>query len=145
MYKKYKKEEYISINKIAEVKGLKSNRSIRLELNKHESKYISREIKVNGGKSYEILFSSLETELQEKLRNAETKSTTLVPRNYKPDNFVSNKAKLTRNHRLNIVKAVLDKRKEYSTIKESNSDFLDLYNTGLYLPKAYEFLGTMSI
>ena len=34
--KEYKKEEYISINKIAEVKGLKSNRSIRLELNKPE-------------------------------------------------------------------------------------------------------------
>ena len=48
---------FVPINKIAEVKGLKSNRSIRLELNKPESKYISREIKVNGGTSYEILFS----------------------------------------------------------------------------------------
>ena len=90
------------------------------------------------------IFSTSKLGLQEKLRNAETNTTALVPLNYKPDNFVS-EAKLTCNHRLNIVKAALDKRKEYSTIKESDSDFLDLYNTGLYLPKAYEFLGSISI
>ena len=73
---------YININKIAEAKGLKSTRSIRLELNKPESKYISREVKVNGGTSYEILFSSLEPELQNKLRENENKSTALVPKNY---------------------------------------------------------------
>lgn len=59
--------EYIEIKKIAEIKGLKSTRSLRLELNKPESKYISREVKVNGGYSYEILFSSLEPELQSML------------------------------------------------------------------------------
>ena len=47
---------YINIKDVAEAKGLKSTRSLRLELNKNESKYISREIKVNGGTSYEILF-----------------------------------------------------------------------------------------
>ena len=60
-------EEFISINKVAEAKGLKSNRSLRLEINKPESKYIAREVKVNGGTSYEILYSSLEPEIQEKL------------------------------------------------------------------------------
>ena len=44
---------YININKVAEAKGLKSNRSLRLEINKPESKYIAREVKVNGGTSYE--------------------------------------------------------------------------------------------
>ena len=43
---------YINIKDVAEAKGLKSTRSLRLELNKNESKYISREIKVNGGTSY---------------------------------------------------------------------------------------------
>ena len=122
--KEYKRKEYISINKVAEAKGLKSNRSIRLELNKPESKYIFREIKVNGGTSYEILFSSLESELQNKLREAENKSTALVPRNYILNNVITDKAKLTRNHRLNIVKSALQKRKEYEvtkrTIKESD-------------------------
>lgn len=136
--------EYIEIKKLAEIKGLKSTRSLRLELNKPESKYISREVKVNGGYSYEILFSSLEPELRQKLRESETKSTALIPLNYQPP-MVTDKAKLTRNHRINIVKAALKKRKEYKTIKESDSDFLDLYNTGLYLPKAYNFLGTISI
>ena len=39
---------YINIKDVAEAKGLKSTRSLRLELNKNESKYISREIKVKG-------------------------------------------------------------------------------------------------
>lgn len=62
------KNEYINIKAIAQAKDLKSTRSIRMEINKPESKYISREVKVNGGTSYEILFSSLEPELQQKLR-----------------------------------------------------------------------------
>ena len=69
------KDSYINIKQIAEAKGLKSTRSLRLEINKPESKYISREVKVNGGTSYEILFSSLEPEFQQKLREAENKST----------------------------------------------------------------------
>ena len=40
---------YINIKEIAQAKGLKSTRSIRMEINKPESKYISREVKVNGG------------------------------------------------------------------------------------------------
>ena len=133
------KDSYINIKEIAEAKGLKSTRSLRLEINKPESKYIAREVKVNGGTSYEILFSSLEPELQQKLREAENKSTKLIPLDYKSETLVTDKAKLTRNHRMNIVKAALEKRKNYKTIKESDSDFLDLYNTGLFLPKAYNF------
>lgn len=54
-------DKYININKIAEIKGLTSNRSIRIEINK--GKYIAREIKVNNGRSYEIFYSSLEPEV----------------------------------------------------------------------------------
>ena len=70
------KEEYININKVAEAKGLKSNRSLRIAIQK--GKYIAREVKVNGGTSYEILYSSLEPEIQEKLENEEIKSTALI-------------------------------------------------------------------
>ena len=62
---------FVPIKEIAGAKGLKSTRSLRLEINKPESKYISREVKVNGGTSYEILISSLELELQQKIREAE--------------------------------------------------------------------------
>ncbi len=70
-----KNEEYIDINKIAELKGLKSNRSLRLAIQK--GKYIAREVKVFGGKSYEILYSSLEPEIQEKLQDELIKEATL--------------------------------------------------------------------
>ena len=136
---------YINIKDVAEAKGLKSTRSLRLELNKNESKYISREIKVNGGTSYEILFSSLEPELQDKLRKNEKKTTALVPLNYQPPQFVSDQAKITANFRLNIVLALIKFRKKYSIKKQADSDFLDLYNSGLYLPKAYKFIGSISL
>lgn len=138
------KNEYINIKKIAQAKGLKSTRSIRMEINKPESKYISREVKVNGGTSYEILFSTLEPELQQKLRENETKSTALVPLNYKPP-VITDKARQTANHRMNIVKAALEHRKKYDTQKQADHEFLELYNTGLFLPKAYEFLGSISM
>lgn len=72
---------FVPIKDIAQAKGLKSTRSIRIELNKPESKYISREVKVNSGTSYEISFSSLEPELQQKIRECEIKSMALVPYN----------------------------------------------------------------
>ena len=56
---------YIDIKRIAEIKGLKSTRSIRIAIQK--GKYIAREVKVNGGTSYEILYSSLEAEIQERI------------------------------------------------------------------------------
>ena len=136
---------YINIKDVAEAKGLKSTRSLRLELNKNESKYISREIKVNGGTSYEILFSSLEPELQDKLRKNENKTTALVSLNYQAPQFVSDQAKMTANFRLNIIIALIKFRNKYSTKKQADSDFLDLYNSGLYLPKAYKFIGSISI
>ena len=137
--------KYINIKDVAEAKGLTSTRSLRLELNKIESKYISREIKVNGGTSYEILFSSLEPEIQRKLREAENKTTALVPHNYKAPDFVSDKTKLTANYRANIVVALQKLRKKYPTKKEADTTFLELYNSGLYLPKAYNFIGSISI
>ena len=70
-------ETYIDIKRIAEIKGLKSTRSIRIAIQK--GKYIAREVKVNGGTSYEILYSSLEPEIQEKLEDEEIKTTVLIP------------------------------------------------------------------
>ena len=138
------KNEYINIKEITQAKGLKSTRLIRMEINKPESKYISREVKVNGGTSYEILFSSLEPELQQKLRENETKSTALVPLNYQPP-VITDKARLTATHRMNIVNKALEHRKKYVTQKQADHEFLELYNTGLFLPKAYEFLGSISM
>ena len=53
IYKKHNKR----INEIARIKGLKRNRSLRIAIQK--GKYIAREISVKGGKTYEILYSSV--------------------------------------------------------------------------------------
>ena len=119
-----KNEEYIDINKIAELKGLKSNRSLRLAIQK--GKYIAREVKVFGGKSYEILYSSLEPEIQEKLQDelikeaTQSNCTALVPLNSttKYPTFISESAKLTALARVDIVKALQNIRTKYKTKKE---------------------------
>ena len=54
-------EKYITIKELAKLKGV-SVRAIRLS----KGKYITREITVKGGKSFEILLSSIEPGLQEK-------------------------------------------------------------------------------
>src|SRR5574344_673526 len=71
-------DKYISIKELAELKGV-STRAVRLS----KSKYKTREIKVQGGTSFEILLSSIEAELQGKYLNkaAELNSTctALIP------------------------------------------------------------------
>ena len=145
-----KNKEYIDINKIAELKGLKSNRSLRLAIQK--GKYIARVVKVFGGKSYEILYSSLEPEIQEKLQDelikeaTQSNCTALVPiNNINNKNFITESAKLTALARVDIVKALQNMRTKYKTKKEADSIFLDLYNSGMYLPKIYKFIGSISI
>ena len=145
-----KNEEYIDINKIAELKGLKSNRSLRLAIQK--GKYVARVVKVFGGKSYEILYSSLEPEIQEKLQDelikeaTQSNCTALVPiNNINNKNFITESAKLTALARVDIVKALQNMRAKYKTKKEADSIFLDLYNSGMYLPKIHKFIGSISI
>ena len=133
---------YINIKQIAELKGLKSTRSIRLAIN--QGKYIAREVEVRGGKSYEILYSSLEPEIQDRLDEEELKTTAIVPFENKV-NFVSENARLTALARVDIVTALYNLRKKYSTKKEADSVFLDLYNSGMYLPQIYKFVGSISI
>lgn len=144
------KEEYININKIAELKGLKSNRSIRIAIQK--GKYVAREITVPGGTSYEILYSSLEPEIQEKLEDESIRCTALVPYVEKKkygvvqrSNFISESAKLTALARVDIVVALQNFRTKFKTKKEADNEFLELYNLGFYLPQIYKFIGTISI
>ena len=133
---------YIDIKRIAEIKGLKSTRSIRIAIQK--GKYVAREIKVNGGTSYEILYSSLEPEIQEKLEDEEIKTTSLVPIENKT-NFISENAKMNALARVDIVTALMNIRSKYPTKKEADDVFLDLYNSGMYLPQVFKFVGTISI
>ena len=96
---------YIDIKRIAEIKGLKSTRSIRIAIQK--GKYIAREVKVNGGTSYEILYSSLESVIQERLEDEEIKTTALIPVENKT-NFISKNAKMNALARVDIVTALMN-------------------------------------
>ncbi len=138
-----KNDEYIDINTIAKIKGLSSNRFLRIAIKK--GKYIAREVTVQGGKSYEIKDSSLEVEVQEKLEDEErkSKSTALVPINN--INFISENARLTALARVDIISALETIRKRYPTKKVADSIFIELYNSGLYLPQIYKFMGKLSI
>ena len=123
------KNKYIDINKVARAKGLKSNRSLRMAIQK--GKYEAREVTVFGGKSYEILYSSLEPEIQEKLEDEEMKCTALVPVNNKPQtpSFMSEKARMTALARADVVNQLQKVRTQYKTKKEADSVFLELYNS----------------
>ncbi len=44
-----------------------------------------------------------------------------------------------------FLQALLNYRKRFTTKKEADSMFLDLYNSGMYLPKVFKFIGTISI
>lgn len=57
---------YIKIKEVAQIKGI-SDRAIRKAI--QNGKYEYRLVNGNGGKQYEILFSSLEPELQQKILN----------------------------------------------------------------------------
>lgn len=118
-----KNEEYIDINKIAKIKGLKSNRSLRMAIQK--GKYEAREVTVFGGKSYEILYSSLEPGIQEKLEDENMKCTALVPVNNKPQtpSFMSEKARMTALARADVVNQLQKVRTQYKTKKEADSVF----------------------
>ena len=136
-------EKYININKIAKIKGLKSTRSIRIAINK--GKYIARQITVNGGQSYEILYSSLEPEIQEKLEDEEIRTTSLIPFTASRPTFISESSRMTSLARADIIASFLKLRKEYKTKKETEFAFLDLYNSGMLLPNIYKYIGKISL
>ena len=80
---------FVPIKRIAEIKGLKSTRSIRIAIQK--GKYVAREIKVNGGTSYEILYSSLEPEIQERIFGRAMSSDSEQARKVSVGRFTSHK------------------------------------------------------
>ena len=62
-----------------------------------------------------------------------------------PIRIIAESAKLTALARVDIVKALQNIRGKYKTKKEADSIFLDLYNSGMLLPKVYQFLGSISV
>lgn len=129
-------EKYITIKELAELKGV-SPRAIRLS----KGKYITREITVKGGKSFEILLSSIERELQEKYYSKilPTYSEKLLPIStdfHKPD-----KAKVIALARLDLLNLWKNERKNQSNKTKFDDDFLSAYNAQVLYPEIYAKIG----
>lgn len=133
-------EKYITIKELAELKGV-STRAIRLSL----KKYITREITVKGGKSFEILLSSIEPELQEKyyskiIPTYEIKQLPAPTDFHKPD-----KAKVIALARLDLLNLWKSERKNQQNKTKFDNDFLSAYNAKVLYPEIYAKLGKVSI
>ena len=135
-------DKYITIKELADLKGV-STRAIRLA----KSKYQIREIKVQGGSSFEILLSSIGPELQKIYLNKATElnstCTSLIPlpigQNL-PDKV--NEIALAR---LDLIREWQKFRKEPKFRTKADKEFLDTYNTGLLYQNIFSKLGTVSI
>jgi putative transposase len=137
---KMNEEKYITIKELSELKGV-SPRAIRFS----KSKYITREITVKGGKSFEILLSSIEPEIQEKYLNKflPTDSKKFLPTItdfHKPD-----KAKIIALARLDLLNLWKNERKNQSNKTQFDTDFLSAYNAQILYPEIYSKLGNVSI
>ena len=133
-------EKYITIKELAELKGV-SARAIRLSL----KKYVIREINVRGGKSFDILLSSIEPELQEKYYSkfVPTLSKKQLPAQidfHKPD-----KAKTIALARLDLLNLWKNQRKNQSNKTQFDKNFLSAYNAKCLYPEIYAKLGNVSI
>lgn len=133
-------EKYITIKELAELKGV-STRAIRLS----KGKYITREITVKGGKSFEILLSSIEPELQKEyyskiVPNYAEKQLPVPTDFHKPD-----KAKIIALARLDLLNLWKKERKNQHNKTQFDNDFLGAYNAQVLYPEIYAKLGNVSI
>ena len=133
-------EKYITIKELAELKSV-STRAIRLS----KEKYQTREIKVKGGKSFEILLSSIEEDLQEKYYSKlvsipPIKQLPIIAEFHKPD-----KGKIIALARFDLVNLWKDQRKHQAGKKQFDSDFLSAYNSNTLYPEIYAKIGKVSI
>ena len=133
-------EKYITIKELAELKGV-STRAIRLS----KDKYITRKITVKGGKSFEIMLSSIEPELQEKYYSkivpiCEVKQLPVVADFHKPD-----KAKIIAVARLDLLNLWKKERKNLKNETQFDSDFLSAYNAKVLYPDIFAKIGKVSI
>ena len=132
-------EKYININKVAVAKGLKGTRAIRLKI--QSGQYIAREVNVRGGKSYEILFESLEYDIQALVK--ETPEPFYYPAI--PDkSFVPDTAKTVALARIDLIKQWSSFRVKHSPLHKGDKIFLEMYNSGEFLKRLFNILGRTS-
>lgn len=133
-------DKYITIKELAELKGV-STRAIRLS----KGKYITKEITVKGGKSFEILLSSIELELQEKYYSKIVSSYAEKQLPAPTDFHKPDKAKIIALARLDLLNLWKNERKNQQNKTQFDNDFLGAYNAQVLYPEIYAKLGNVSI
>ena len=133
-------EKYITIKELAELKDV-STRAIRLS----RGKYQTRDVVVKGGRSFEILLSSIEPELQEKYYS---KIVSISSEKQLPALFDFHKpvkAKTIALARLDLLNLWKNQRKNQQNKTQFDTDFLSAYNAQVLYPEIYAKLGKVSI
>ncbi len=144
---------WIDVNTVAKLRGV-TKRAVRLAI--RQGRYISKTNNIRGGKSYRILLSSLEPEMQNKYLSeyynsliiTETSEPfTVIDNNkeLKQDKIINEKQKQIALARLDIVRIWQDFRKNQKNKSEGNKKFLELYNTGEFYKEIYTVLGNVAI
>ncbi|MEI7475766.1 MAG: transposase family protein, partial [bacterium] len=140
---------WISLKTVAEIKGI-TPRALRLAIQK--GRYKARETLTQGGKSFEILLSSLEPNIQNIYKNTYYQEVLEIEKEIIPitklesssENFIPDSAKTIALARLDLLNEWKSFRIKYKPKQTGDKLFLDLYNTGEYLKKLYELIGRTS-
>ena len=140
---------WIDLKTVSEIKGI-TTRALRLALAK--GKYTFRESMTQGGKTSEILLSSLEKEVQEIYKNKYYSQiieieAQLIPLS-KPEpsesKFIPDTAKTIALARLDLLNEWNGFRIKHKPKQNGDRLFIDLYNSGEYLKNIFELLGKTS-
>ncbi len=140
---------WIDLKTAAEIKDI-TPRALRLALAK--GKYTSRESITQGGKSYEILLSSLEPRVQEIYKNKYYQEIVELEAQIihitKPEpiesGFIPETARTVALARLDLIQEWQRFRKEHKPKNKGDKLFLDLYNSGEYLKTIFQLIGSTS-
>lgn len=142
---------WVDLKTIAEIKEI-TPRALRISLNK--GKYTFRETKIQGGKSYEILLSSLEPSVQDIYKNTyyreivEAVNHEVLLPDEKPvkieSGFIPETAKTIALAKVDLIQDWQRFRNKHHPKQSGDKLFLDLYNSGEYLKNIFRIIGKTS-
>ena len=141
---------WVDLKTIAELKQI-TTRALRISLQK--DKYVFREVTTQGGKSSEILLSSLENDIQQKYKDIyykeiielETQEEIFAPPTENMSSkFIPEAAKTIALAKFDLLCEWNTFRNQYKPIYKGDKLFLELYNSGEYLKNIFEHLGKTS-
>lgn len=144
-------ELWVDVKTIAQIKEV-TPRALRLALKR--GKYTFREVKIQKKKSYEILLSSLEPQVQDTYLNTHYREVVeavdhdlLLPIE-KPvkteSGFVPEQAKTVALAKVDLIQEWTKFRNKHHPKHKGDKLFLELYNSGEYLKNVFQLIGKTS-